>query len=55
MKRYKVLRGTEKGDKRYEAGEVVTATELKGWPVKALIAKGAIKEVKEADSGNRKN
>ena len=44
-KRYKILRGTEKGSTRYEAGEVVTATQLKGWSVKALLAKGAIEEV----------
>lgn len=51
-KKYKVLRGTEKGDKRYEAGDVVTATQLRGWPVKALIAKGAIEEVKDGDGQN---
>jgi hypothetical protein len=47
MKKYKILRGTEKGNKRYEAGDVVTAKQLDGWGIRALLAKGAIEEVKD--------
>ena len=52
MKKYKVLRGTERGKVRFEAGEVVTATQLKGFGIPALIAKGAIEEVKNGDREN---
>ena len=51
-KKYLVLRGVQKGNRRYEAGEVVTSNQLKGWGIAALIKKGAI-EPKEASSGNR--
>ncbi|MFQ5433843.1 MAG: hypothetical protein ACE5FD_03115 [Anaerolineae bacterium] len=45
-KKFRFLRGTEKGEVRYEVGDVVTSVDLHGWPVKALIAKGALEEVK---------
>ena len=54
-KQYKVMRGIEKGDVRYESGEVVPADKLKGWPVKAWLTRGVIVEVKAkvVSNGNR--
>ncbi len=51
-KKYIVLRGVQKGNRRYEPGEVVSSNQLKGWGISALIKKGAI-EPKEGSSGNR--
>lgn len=50
-KKYRVLRGSERGDVRYEAGEIVTAQQLKGWDIKALLAKHALEEVKDNGDG----
>ena len=48
--KYKVIRGIEnKKGKRYEAGEVLDAAQLKGWSVKAWLASGVLKAVKDGD------
>lgn len=48
-KQYLVVRAIRKDDVSYEAGEVLDAYQLKGWPVKAWLQSGVLKE---ADNGN---
>jgi hypothetical protein len=49
MKKYLVKRGIEKGDKRYEAGQEVEASKLRGWPVKAWLKSGVLEVVENGD------
>lgn len=48
-KRYQFIRGSEVGPVRYEPGDIVPASELQGWPMAALVAKGAAREVDDGD------
>jgi hypothetical protein len=50
MKKYIVIRAIEKGNKRFEAKAVVTASQLRNWPVQDWLQSGVLKEV--TDNGN---
>jgi len=49
-KKYKVKRGIERDGKyRFEPGATVSATDIKGAPVKAWLASGVLEVVKDGD------